>query len=108
MGAIALGCIAELYLAGQTERDMQPTQGLTSAKQAQEIFQEVDNKPSEAILCRTLANAYLACKNTDDAVSAASLGVDLANKAEDKRLLAEAQIVLAQTLLDAAAMRATK
>merc|ERR1711959_705473 len=72
---------------------------------AEEIFEEAGNKPSQAILYRTMANAYLGVKNTEEAINAATKAVDICKKVEDKKLLADAEIVLAQTLLDAAAIQ---
>jgi tetratricopeptide (TPR) repeat protein len=102
--AITLGCLAELHLAGETEKDISANQALAAAKQAEELFEEVGNKPSQAILLRTIANAYLGMKNTEEAINSANKAVDICKKCEDRKLLAEAQILLAQTLLDAAAI----
>jgi acyl carrier protein len=103
--AISLGCQAEIYLAGETEKDMDADKALSLALEAQKIFQETGNKPSEAILMRTLANAYLNKKDTEEAVMAATNAVNLCKKAEERRLMADAQMLLAQTLLDAAAIQ---
>jgi len=103
--AIALSCIAEIHMAGETEKDISANQALSSAKQAEEIFEEAGNKPSQAILCRTIANAYLAMKNTEEATNAANKAVEICKKCEDRKLLADAEILLAQTLLDASAIQ---
>jgi tetratricopeptide (TPR) repeat protein/acyl carrier protein len=103
--AIAMGCMAEINLAGETEKDQDANKALSQAMEAQSIFQEIGNKPSEAILMRTLANAHLAKKDTEEAVMAATNGVNLCKKAEDRKLMCEAQMVLAQTILDAAAIQ---
>jgi tetratricopeptide (TPR) repeat protein/acyl carrier protein len=103
--AIALSCIAELHLAGETEKDMNPSMALSTGKQAEEIFEEAGNKPSQAILCRTIANAYLSMKNTEEATNYANKAVEICKKVEDRKLLADAQILLAQTLLDASAIQ---
>lgn len=102
--AIGLSCMAEIYLAGEKPADMKPDKALVAALEAQQLLSEVGNKPSEAILMRTLANANLARKNTEEAISNVCKAVTLCKKCEDRRLLADCQMWFAQTLLDAAAI----
>jgi len=49
--------------------------------------------------------AYLNKKDTEEAVMAATNAVNLCKKAEERRLMADAQMLLAQTLIDAAAIQ---